>query len=108
MPKGFGYLKPNVVTELLVDGWYAWAHLIPCPTGARKLAARHSPPITLANPTMPGGLLADQEPRLPAVTNLIIYGGVKSICYSSHAGKTSTSRGITAERPFENKEILLP
>lgn len=108
MPKGFEYLKPNVVTEPLVDGWYDWAHLIPCPTGARKLAARRSPPITLTNPTMPGGLLADQEHRLPAVTNLRIHGRVKSICYSSHAGKTSTSRGITAERPFENKEILLP
>src|SRR5579864_4579698 len=35
------YLKPNVVMEPLVDGWYAWAHLIPPATAARNLTQRH-------------------------------------------------------------------
>ncbi len=35
------YLKPNVVIEPLVDGWYAWAHLIPPATAARNLTGRH-------------------------------------------------------------------
>ena len=37
----FVYLKPNVVIEPLVDGWYAWAHLIPPATAARNLTQRH-------------------------------------------------------------------
>lgn len=35
------YLKPNIVMEPLVDGWYAWAHLIPPATAARNLTGRH-------------------------------------------------------------------
>jgi L-ascorbate metabolism protein UlaG (beta-lactamase superfamily) len=35
------YLKPNVMLEPLVDGWYAWAHLIPPATTARNLTERH-------------------------------------------------------------------
>lgn len=35
------YLKPNVIAEPLVDGWYAWAHLIPPATLARNLTERH-------------------------------------------------------------------
>ncbi len=35
------YLKHNVVIEPLVDGWYAWAHLIPPATAARNLTGRH-------------------------------------------------------------------
>lgn len=35
------YLKPNVVAEPLVDGWYAWAHLIPPATAARNITERH-------------------------------------------------------------------
>jgi L-ascorbate metabolism protein UlaG (beta-lactamase superfamily) len=35
------YLKPNVMMEPLVDGWYAWAHLIPPATTARNLTERH-------------------------------------------------------------------
>jgi L-ascorbate metabolism protein UlaG (beta-lactamase superfamily) len=35
------YLKPNVMAEPLVDGWYAWAHLIPPATAARNLTERH-------------------------------------------------------------------
>jgi L-ascorbate metabolism protein UlaG (beta-lactamase superfamily) len=35
------YLRPNVITEPLVDDWYAWAHLIPPATLARNLTERH-------------------------------------------------------------------
>ncbi len=35
------YLKPNVMAEPLVDGWYAWSHLIPPATSARNLTERH-------------------------------------------------------------------
>src|SRR5215831_8903989 len=35
------FLRPNVIAEPLVDGWYAWAHLIPPATLARNLTGRH-------------------------------------------------------------------
>ncbi len=35
------YVKPGVMIEPLVDGWYAWAHLIPPATTARNLTERH-------------------------------------------------------------------
>ena len=41
MNSGTYYLKPNVVAEPLVDGWYAWAHLIPPATLARNISERH-------------------------------------------------------------------
>jgi L-ascorbate metabolism protein UlaG (beta-lactamase superfamily) len=41
MKNGNYYLKPNVMVEPLVDGWYAWAHLIPPATAARNLTERH-------------------------------------------------------------------
>ena len=41
MKNGSYYLKPNVMAEPLVDGWYAWAHLIPPATAARNFTERH-------------------------------------------------------------------
>jgi len=41
LKSGFHYLRPNVMVEPLVDGWYAWAHLIPPATAARNLTERH-------------------------------------------------------------------
>jgi L-ascorbate metabolism protein UlaG (beta-lactamase superfamily) len=35
------YFKQNVVAEPLIDGWYAWAHLIPPATLARNMTERH-------------------------------------------------------------------
>ena len=35
------YLRPNIMAEPLVDGWYAWTHLIPPATAARNLTERH-------------------------------------------------------------------
>jgi len=35
------YLRSNAMAEPLVDGWYAWAHLIPPATAARNLTQRH-------------------------------------------------------------------
>src|SRR5271165_2153974 len=41
MKNGVYYLRSNVLMEPLVDGWYAWAHLIPPATAARNLTERH-------------------------------------------------------------------
>src|SRR5258708_24803310 len=38
---GSYYLKANVVAEPLVDGWYAWANLIPPATLSRNITQRH-------------------------------------------------------------------
>jgi len=67
------YLRPNVMAEPLVDGWYAWAHLIPPATAARNLTQRHlkimdsyiESPETHAsavkNPALLGGPFMDFE-----------------------------------------------
>jgi L-ascorbate metabolism protein UlaG (beta-lactamase superfamily) len=67
------YLKPNVVIEPLVDGWYAWAHLIPPATAARNITERHlrimnsyidSPEThqsAVKNPALLGGPFVDLE-----------------------------------------------
>ncbi len=41
MNRGLYYLKQNVVAEPLVDGWYAWAHLIPPVTMSRAAPEDH-------------------------------------------------------------------
>src|SRR5260370_33452681 len=41
MKNGTYFLRSNVVAEPLVDGWDAWAHLIPPATAARNLTERH-------------------------------------------------------------------
>ena len=41
MSSSLYYLKQNVVAEPLVDGWYAWAHLIPPATLSRNVTERH-------------------------------------------------------------------
>ena len=35
------YLRSNIVAEPLIDGWYAWTHLISPATAARNLTERH-------------------------------------------------------------------
>ncbi len=67
------YLRPNVMAEPLVDGWYAWAHLIPPATAARNLTERHlrimdsyieSPEThesAVKNPALLGGPFMDFE-----------------------------------------------
>jgi L-ascorbate metabolism protein UlaG (beta-lactamase superfamily) len=77
------YLKPNVMAEPLVDGWYAWAHLIPPATLARNLTERHlrimesyieSPETHQAavkNPALLGGPFVDlDENSVGAVRDL--------------------------------------
>jgi L-ascorbate metabolism protein UlaG (beta-lactamase superfamily) len=78
------FLKPNVVTEPLVDQWYAWTHLIPPATAAMNIANRHlrimesyvnSPSVHRAavkNPAMAGGPFVDyEEERVDEVAALI-------------------------------------
>lgn len=67
------YLRPNIVAEPLVDGWYAWAHLIPPATAARNVTERHlkimdsyiaapeSHQMAVKSPAMAGGPFMDFE-----------------------------------------------
>ena len=77
------FLKPNVMMEPLVDGWYAWAHLIPPATTARNLTERHlrimdsyidSPEThesAVKNPALLGGPFMDfDRNRVEAVKKL--------------------------------------
>src|SRR5215472_9079910 len=63
----FVYLKPNVVIEPLVDGWYAWAHLIPPATAARNLTGRH---LRIMN-----SYIESPETHQSAVKNPALLGG---------------------------------
>jgi L-ascorbate metabolism protein UlaG (beta-lactamase superfamily) len=67
------YLRPNVQVEPLIDGWYAWPHLIPPATAARNITERHMkimdsyinmPQVhanAVKNPKMLGGPFIDYE-----------------------------------------------
>ena len=83
MKHGTYYLRSNVLMEPLVDGWYAWAHLIPPATAARNLTERHlrimesyieSPEAHQAavkNPALLGGPFIDLgKNRVDEVTKL--------------------------------------
>lgn len=61
------YLRPNVVVEPLVDGWYAWAHLIPPATAARNLTGRHL--------RIMDSYIASPEAHASAVKNPKLLGG---------------------------------
>jgi L-ascorbate metabolism protein UlaG (beta-lactamase superfamily) len=75
MSSGSYYLKQNVVAEPLVDGWYAWAHLIPPSTLSRNITGRHlkimdsyieSPETheaAVKDPRLLGGPFMDFQPR---------------------------------------------
>ena len=83
MRNGAYYLKPNIMAEPLVDGWYAWAHLIPPATAARNLTERHlrimesyiespeSHESAVRNPVLRGGPYMDfDRNRVAEVTRL--------------------------------------
>src|ERR1700739_4420295 len=67
------YLSPNIQVEPLIDGWYAWAYLIPPATAARNITERHmkimnsyisEPQVhasAVRNPKMLGGPFIDYE-----------------------------------------------
>lgn len=67
------YLRPNIQVEPLIDGWYAWPHLIPPATAARNITERHMkimdsyinmPQVhanAVKNPKMLGGPFIDYE-----------------------------------------------
>jgi L-ascorbate metabolism protein UlaG (beta-lactamase superfamily) len=78
------YLKPNVLAEPLIGGWYAWTHLISPATAAMNVADRHlsilksfvqAPQVHAAavkNPAMLGGpFVAYGAERVPDVRKLI-------------------------------------
>ena len=77
------YLKRNIVAEPLVDGWYAWAHLIPPATLSRNITERHLKIIesyiessetheaAVKDPRLLGGPFMDlKQRRVQDVTNL--------------------------------------
>lgn len=83
MKLGNLYLRPNILMEPLVDGWYAWAHLIPPATLARNITERHlrimdsyidapeAHQAAVKNPAMLGGPFMDLgENRAEAVKEL--------------------------------------
>ncbi len=83
MKNGAYYLRSNVLMEPLVDGWYAWAHLIPPATAARNLTERHlrimesyiempeAHQAAVRNPALLGGPFMDLgENRVKEVTEL--------------------------------------
>jgi len=59
------FLKPNVVIEPLVDGWYAWTHLISPATAALNMVKRHIEIIDsyLQNPAAHQQAVADPKMR---------------------------------------------
>ena len=75
MSSNLYYLKQNVVAEPLIDGWYAWAHLIPPATLSRNITERHlkimesyieSPETheaAVQDPRLLGGPFMDLQPR---------------------------------------------
>lgn len=78
------YLRPNAVIEPLVDGWYAWPHLISPATAARNLTHRHVPIMesflaapqihadAVRSPALLGGPFMDVAPaRAGAVAELL-------------------------------------
>src|ERR1700743_1774681 len=61
------YLKPNILVEPLVDGWYVWAHLIPPATLARNITERH---VRIMD-----SYIAAPESHQAAVKNPALLGG---------------------------------
>jgi L-ascorbate metabolism protein UlaG (beta-lactamase superfamily) len=61
------YLRSNIMVEPLVDGWYAWAHLIPPGTAARNLTERHL--------RIMDSYLESPETHAAAVKNPALLGG---------------------------------
>src|SRR5436190_1657598 len=58
------YLRSDVRLEPLVNGWYAWAHLLAPAQHAMNLASRHLPLLQsfVANPA--AHIAANQNPKL--------------------------------------------
>jgi len=78
------FLKPNVLAEPLIGGWYAWTHLIAPATAGMNILDRHlnimrsfiqAPQVHAAavkNPAMLGGPFVNYGPeRVPDVKKLI-------------------------------------
>ena len=77
------FLRANIMVEPLLDGWYAWPHLIPPATAARNITERHlrimnsyiqapeSHAAAVKNPKMLGGPFMDfSGNRVPEVIEL--------------------------------------
>jgi L-ascorbate metabolism protein UlaG (beta-lactamase superfamily) len=77
-------LRPDVALEPLIDNWFAWSHLVPPPTAAMNIVARHlklmesfvaMPKAHAAaslNPALRGGQFVDLPPtRVDSVRDLL-------------------------------------
>ena len=98
------YLRPNVMLEPLVDGWYAWAHLISPATAAMNICGRHAKIMAsyvkaphvhaaaVANPEMLGGPFID-------------YGGERADEIESMMRDTLESRSLMVDLDQALKEL---
>src|SRR5437660_8193317 len=89
------YLRPETMIEPLVDGWYAWAHLIPPATAARNFTERH---LRIMN-----SYIDSPESHQAAVKNPALLGGPFMDLGGNQVEKVKQlrERGIS-----ERKELL--
>jgi L-ascorbate metabolism protein UlaG (beta-lactamase superfamily) len=89
------FLRTNVMAEPLVDGWYAWAHLIPPATAARNLTERH---IRIMD-----SYIAAPETHAAAVKNPALLGGP----FMDVGGDAVEGVKQLRERTFRDRSKLL-
>jgi L-ascorbate metabolism protein UlaG (beta-lactamase superfamily) len=104
----FHYLKQNVVAEPLVDGWYAWAHLIPPATLSRNITQRHL--------KIMDSYIESPETHEAAVKDPKLLGGPFMDVRHKHVGKVAALRDrtltkrahlVTLSRAIEDLDALL-
>src|SRR6266403_3324083 len=89
------FLRTNVMAEPLVDGWYAWAHLIPPATAARNLTERHL--------RIMDSYIAAPETHAAAVKNPALLGGP----FMDVGGDAVEGVKQLRERTFRDRSKLL-
>ena len=110
------YLKPNVITEPLINGWYAWSyllsphHLAMC-TANKQLKMMESfikaPLIHLnavKNPALIGGPFMGHPAESADEDNQLI---VHKLLESNKLIAACREKGITADRPYCKMELEL-
>jgi L-ascorbate metabolism protein UlaG (beta-lactamase superfamily) len=91
------YLRPNTMMEPLVDGWYAWAHLIPPATTARNITERH---IRIMD-----SYVANPDAHAAAVQNPALLGGPFMDFPRNSVAEVEALRARTLERSARLVEL---
>ena len=89
------FLRTNIVAEPLVDGWYAWAHLIPPATAARNITERHL--------RIMDSYIANPETHAAAVKNPALLGGP----FMDLAGNQAEAVRKLRDRTVEQRKGLI-